>query len=96
MPQDLRALLIPFTAGSQALALRVCPTMREGHCSCYLPFPSPCFSALGPSRRHSVPVFFPMCRCLQNREGVGMNPRYLPPHPMSEQGTRPLGISEVR
>lgn len=37
--QDLRALLIPFIAGTQALPLRVCPHMREGRCSCCLPFP---------------------------------------------------------
>lgn len=30
VPQDLRALLILVTAGTQALLLRVCPNMGEG------------------------------------------------------------------
>lgn len=33
VPQDLRAPLIPFVAGTQALPLRVCSRLREGRCS---------------------------------------------------------------
>lgn len=78
----------PVHRGTQALPLRGCPNMRAGA----LLLPPLSFalshSALGPS----VPcVLSPRVSPSQSREGVGMNPGYLPHTPMSEQG-----ISEER